>query len=111
MGWILANAVLRLALTIVLSVELARYPEMLNRSERLGIGIMGGTCFLTIPVIINGGNGTPFEGWASTLFTFGALVYFCGRMTRLARHSLANAKMRREAVKHLNRRRTDPGRV
>lgn len=109
MTWIFANAILRLAVTIILTIKLARYADMLIKLERLGIGIMGGTSFLTVPVIVNGGSGTPFDGWASTLFTLGALIYFSGRMSRHARHRVNNARMKQAAEAHFHRRRSDPG--
>jgi hypothetical protein len=101
MSWIFANAVLRLALTLLIAIKLARYADMLNRSERLGAGFMGSASFLTIPIILNGGNGTPFEGWASALFTLGALVYFAGRMSRHIRHRARNDAQKRLAEEHM----------
>lgn len=102
MSWLFANAILRLAVTIMCAIELSRFAEMLNRMERLGIGLMGGSAFLTIPVIIDRGiHGTPFDGWASTVFSLGAVIYFAGRMTRLSRHKINEMRQRRIAERHL----------
>lgn len=77
------NATLRIALAILLSFKLYHYYDRFNLAERVGMGIMGGTTFLTIaPVLDTGHAGTPFDGWAGTLFTAGALCYFMGRMSR-----------------------------
>jgi hypothetical protein len=79
----LINATLRCCLTILLAFKLYHYYDSFNSVERAGIGVMAGTTFLTIaPVLDIRHVGTPFDGWAGTVFTIGALCYFAGRMSR-----------------------------
>lgn len=83
----LLNSVLRLALTGMLTFKLIRYQDTFNPLERAGMGLMGGSSLLTVAIIMDvGKHGTPFDGWAGSVLTLGALIYFTGRMMR-HRHS------------------------
>lgn len=87
--WDIANSLLRLALAVILVWKVLRFNPLFNTFERWGQSIMGGTSLLTITVIWDLQR-SPFDGWATTLFTLGALMYFIGRMTRHWRHEKAN---------------------
>ncbi len=77
------NATLRVLLTLLLAYKLVHYHYSFNAMEKAGMGVMGGATFLTIaPVLDFRHEGTPFDGWAGTALTAGALCYFIGRMSR-----------------------------
>lgn len=99
------NSAFRLAVTAILVFKLFCFRDTFNQLERAGMSIAAGTSFLTIPVIFDlNKTGTPMDGWAGTAFTFGVLIYFIGRMTRLRAHAAANDEMNRQAREHLTER-------
>ena len=89
------NVAGRIILTIGVVVKLGMFREMANPAERYGLGMMGAGSFLTIPIIIMK-NGNPFEGWAVSLLTYGAILFIAGRTWRDSKHSRANAAMVRQ---------------
>ena len=96
------NSLFRLAVTGILIYKLFNYRDTFNQWERAGMSIAAGTSFLTIPVISDvNKTGTPMDGWAATMFTFGVMIYFIGRMIRLKAHAVANDRMNRQAREHL----------
>lgn len=98
----LLSAALRLLLTIVLARMLMRLGDILNWRERLGAGVMGGSGFLTIAVILDRyRGGTPFDVWAGLLFSLGAVVFFWGFIDRKLGHERRNAEAVRQAKRHL----------
>lgn len=99
------NAIVRLIIMGLIAYKLMCFHEMLNRPERLGLGICGGTGFLTIPVIFAQGDyRTPFDGWASALFSIGFLIYLIGRTSRHIRHQRENDRAIEAARAHIERR-------
>lgn len=80
---------LRFAVTCICSVKVTRFRDTMNLTERIGLGIMGSGSFLTIGVVWER-TGSPFEGWAATLLTFGALLFLAGRTWRDWKHQRAN---------------------
>jgi len=93
-----ASAALRLLLTIVLTRMLMRLGHVLNFREKLGAGVMGGTGFMTIPVILDHHNhGTPFDTWAGLLFSLGAVIFFWGFIDRKLGHERRNEEAVRQA--------------
>jgi len=85
----IANVIGRLMLTVIVIYKLSQFRDQMIALERIGLGVMGAGSFLTIPIIIDR-NGNPFNGWAVTLLTFGALVFITGRVIRDRKHERAN---------------------
>lgn len=83
------NAIGRVILTIIVVYKVTQFREMANSVERFGLGMMGAGSFLTVPVILYK-NRNPFEGWAVTLLTIGAILLLAGRTWRDRRHKRAN---------------------
>lgn len=96
------NSVGRLALTMLVVYKLTQFREMANVIERLGLGLLGGCSFLTIAVIWE--RDGPFEGWASTMMTLGAIMLLAGRTYRDMKHDRANHVGRNEAERYLKAR-------
>lgn len=88
-AWDILNSLARLAITVILVWKLIRYPLLFNAWERYGMAIAAGCSVMTVTVIWEGVR-SPFDGWATTLFTAGMLLYFIGRMTRHPRHQHNN---------------------
>ena len=97
------NSLFRVAVMGMTVVALTKYREMFNRAERLGLSIAGGCSFLTVGVIWER-TASPFDGWASMLFTFGVLLFLCGLLWRKGRHYRANGTGREEARRYLESR-------
>lgn len=93
----------RVALTIIVVIKVTRFRETMNVMERTGLGFVGGTSFLTIPVIWER-EGNPFELWAATILTFGVLMFIVGRTIRDRRHARANAAANAQAAAYLHGR-------
>lgn len=86
------NVVGRIVLTAVVIYKLAQFREMANVAERYGLGMMGAGSFLTVPIILLK-DANPFEGWAVSLLTIGAIMFLSGRTWRDRKHARANAAM------------------
>lgn len=93
----------RLLVTIVVVVKITRFRETMNGLERTGLGFVGGTSFLTIPVIWQR-EGSPFDLWAATILTFGVLMFLIGRTIRDRKHANANRAAANEARGYLESR-------
>lgn len=93
----------RLLLTIVVVVKVTRFRETMNGLERTGLGFVGGTSFLTIPVIWQR-EGSPFDLWAATILTFGVLMFLIGRTIRDRKHDNANRAAANQARVYLESR-------
>lgn len=101
MSVLLLSALLRLTLTVLVTYKLARWGHMLNQVERAGLGFIGGSAFMTIPVILDRyREGTPFDVWAGMLFTLGVTLYLLGRLSRHIRHERRNAEAVEQARRH-----------
>lgn len=88
-AWDVLNSLARLALAAILIWKLIRFPQLFNPLERYGQAIGAGSSVLTVTVIWEGQR-SPFDGWATTLFTIAMLLYFMGRATRHWRHEQNN---------------------
>lgn len=87
--WDILNSLFRLIVTGILIYKLVCFPILFNGWERRGMAVMAGCSLLTVTVIWEGER-SPFDGWATSLFTFGLLLYLIGRLTRHPRHQAAN---------------------
>lgn len=103
MIWELVNSVCRLAVMGLSIVCITKYRHMFILPERLGLSFMGGCSFLTIGVIWERQN-SPFDGWASALFTIGAALFLAGLLHRKGRHDQINAEAVRRSRAYLEGR-------
>lgn len=94
-AWDVLNSLARLAITGILVWKLYRFPALFNNWERYGMAIAAGTSVLTITVIWDAQR-SPFDGWATSLFSIGVLLYFIGRTTRHWRHEANNRAQLRQ---------------
>ncbi len=99
------NTLGRLLLTLIVVVKITRFRDTMNAVERVSLGIMGSGSFLTIAVIWER-TGSPFEGWATTLLTFGAFGFLIGRTLRDWKHDGNNRAALTQAARHFNERRS-----
>lgn len=97
------NAAGRIILTGIVIYKVTQFREMANGAERLGLGMMGSGSFLTVPIILYK-NQNPFEGWAITLLTMGAILLLLGRTYRDHRHWRANKRAQLAAAQYLKSR-------
>lgn len=88
-AWDILNSLARVGIAIILIWKLVRFPLLFNSWERYGMAIAAGTSVLTVTVIWEAQR-SPFDGWATTVFSFGILLYFIGRGMRHWRHERAN---------------------
>jgi len=98
------NAVGRVLLTCIVVYKVTQFRDMANAMERLGLGMMGSGSFLTVPVILYK-NQNPFEGWAVTILTVGAILLLIGRTYRDHKHWAANKRMLQAAERYMKSRR------
>lgn len=103
MAWDILNTLGRLVLTMIVVVKITRFRDTLNVVERICLGVMGSGSFLTIAVIWER-TGSPFEGWATTLLTFGAVGFLIGRTMRDWKHDGANQRAIAQARSHFQSR-------
>ena len=87
--WDILNSLARLAIAAILIWKLVRFSTLFNAWERYGMAVAAGTSVLTITVIWDGQR-SPADGWATSLFSLGVLLYFIGRTKRHWRHEAAN---------------------
>lgn len=99
----IANVAGRLILTMLVVYKLSLFRDHMILAERIGLGLMGGGSFLTIPIIIDR-EGNPFNGWAITLLTFGAVIFIAGRTWRDYRHAAANREQMRISEEYFRRK-------
>lgn len=93
--WDILNSLFRLAIAAILIWKLVRFPGLFNPLERYGMSLAAGSSLLTITVIWDMQR-SPFDGWATALFSLAVLVYFVGRMTRHWRHEANNRAQLRQ---------------
>lgn len=99
----IANVFGRLLLTMMVVYKLSIFRDQMIAMERIGLGIMGAGSFLTIPIIIER-YGNPFNGWAVSLLTFGAVIFIAGRVWRDRRHAAANREQMRISEEYFRRK-------
>lgn len=98
----IASALSRAILICILIYMITRLHDILNLRERMGAGIMGGSGFMTIAVILDvSKEGTPYDVWAGMLFSIGAAVFFWGFIDRKLGHERRNKRATHEADAYL----------
>lgn len=99
----IASAALRLLLTAmtVLLLTHRQLADVFNRRERIGLGLLGGSGFMTIPVILDvNKEGTPFDVIAGLAFSLGAIVFLWGFTDRKLGHARRNQEQIEAAERH-----------
>lgn len=94
------NTLGRLLLTLIVVVKVTRFRDTMNMIERVSAGVMGSGSFLTIAVIWER-TGSPFEGWSTTLLTYGAVGFMFGRTIRDWKHDHRNQSTISQAIAYL----------
>jgi hypothetical protein len=98
-------AALRACLVLVAIYVLNRFHDILWFREKIGIGILAGSGFLTLPVILDfDKRGTPYDTWAGLAFSLGTLIFFWGFIDRKLGHERRNTAAIRAARRHLTAR-------
>jgi hypothetical protein len=96
------SATLRVLLILIIVRLITRLERVLSWREKTGAGIMGGSGFLTLAVILDvHKEGTPFDVWAGLLFSLGASLFFWGFMDRKLGHERRNDEAKEQARLHL----------
>ena len=93
--WDILNSLFRLGIAAILIWKLVSFPGLFNGLERYGMSLAAGSSLLTITVIWDGQR-SPYDGWATALFSLAILIYFTGRMTRHWRHEANNRAQLRQ---------------
>ena len=104
MTWELLNSLGRIALVLLAIYKIYHFRDRMIPVEQAGLCVMASGCLLTVPVIWER-QGSPFEGWASSLMSLGMLVFIAGRTWRDRRHERANDRARAQAAKYMEGRR------
>lgn len=99
----IANVIGRLMLTALVVYKLSLFRDNMIMPERAGLGMMGAGSFLTVPIIIDRAD-NPFNGWAISILTFGAVIFIAGRTWRDYRHAHSNHEQKVAAHDHLVKR-------
>jgi hypothetical protein len=102
-GFMIINVIGRLVVTALVIVEVALFRERNNMFERLGMGLMGGGSFLTVPVILYPQN-TPFDGWSTSILTWGVICFLGGGLYRRWKHKRANDQAVSQSKQYLESR-------
>ncbi len=105
MTLVIFSAFLRCVLTTLVIYKLLWWGHMLNHLERIGLGLVGGSAFMTIPVILDAHrDGTPFDVWAGIVFTVGGIAYLLGSLSRHIKHERRNNEALEQARAHFTGR-------
>ncbi|WP_398457441.1 hypothetical protein [Sphingomonas albertensis] len=83
------NSIARALLTVLIVYKLIRFHDMMIAPERMGLGLMASGSMMTVPIIWEGTR-SPFDGWAVSVMTIGAVVFLAGRTWRDRKHQRAN---------------------
>lgn len=101
------NMLSRLILTVLSAGILHYYHDRLIASQRIGLGLLGGLSFLTIPVVLDAytvNAGTPFDAWAGFGASVGMTLFLWGSFVRIRSHARANDQQIHQARQHLKAR-------
>lgn len=97
-AWDIINSLARVAIGCILVWKIIRFGPKFNGWERYGMSLAAGCSILTVPVIWEGQR-SPFDGWASSIFSIAMLCYFFGRFIRLRNHERINEEFGRTGIR------------
>lgn len=103
MIWDIINCFGRFIVTVFATIIVTALREELNSAERAGLGLAGSGSFLTIGVIWEGPD-SPFDGWATSLLTFGLAIFLAGYGSRKLRHWRRSSEQVRQSREYLKSR-------
>lgn len=103
MIWDITSSVLRVGLTMLVIYKLAWFRDASNMAERIGLGMLGGCSFLTVPSIWDRAA-SPFDGWSTTVMSAGVLLFVGGRTFRDRKHAMRNEEQTNQARAYLQAR-------
>lgn len=100
------NMAVSIILTLSVSWALVRFGEAMNELERLGLGLIGGSSFMTLAPIYGAVYriDTPFDQWSGVILKVGCIVFAVARTVRIYRHELRNDAQIKVAREHLESR-------
>ncbi len=91
----------RFVLTCLMTFGLVYFADVLSKGERLGMGMIGGSSFLTIAIIADTRKiGTPFDVWSPSILTYGVIVFCASRIWRFHKHRRANERMKEASARY-----------
>ena len=103
MIWDVCNSLGRFMVTVLATIIVTALREELNEAERIGLGLMGSGSFLTIGIIWEG-HDSPFDGWATSILTYGIALFLTGYGHRRFRHWRRNMAQYRQSRDYLKSR-------
>lgn len=103
MIWDILNSLLRVTVTLIVVYKLTQFTGQMIKAERIGLGFMASGSLMTVPIIWYGQR-APFDGWAVTVMTGGAVLFLIGRTWRDYRHQRANDRQAEYYAAHLKGR-------
>lgn len=103
MIWDIINSFGRLVVTVLATCIVMYVPEELNRRERAGLALTGSGSILTIGIIWEGRD-SPFDGWATSIMTYGILLFLWGYGSRKIEHWRRNYQAKRAARLHFSQK-------
>ncbi len=76
-AWMALNAATSAMVALLLTYILARWHERFSTIERVGMGLIGAGCLLTMGPILWPYQ-TPYQDWSASLYRIGCVVFFVG---------------------------------
>lgn len=99
------SAMMRVGVSALMAWVLIRIGHLLNVVERIGLGLIGGSCLMTAVVIYADQRySTPFDTWAGFLLGAGMVLFFTGFVSRKLKHERNNTATIMRATAHLQAR-------
>lgn len=84
MIWTVLNVAVSVVVGALVAATLIVWHRMSNGTERVGLGLLGAGCIMTIgPILMQ--HGSPFENWSPLLFRVGIAILMIGHMRRYLR--------------------------
>ena len=99
MFWPILNMISGLIVAAIVAYKLAFKGASFTLTERLGMGLAGAGCILTIGPIMYV-EPTPYEDWGGTLLRVGCAIYFVGRMLKHYHNNQAAIRQARRHLRH-----------
>lgn len=77
--WDALSIVCRVLMATAIPTILFWFHARYSTIERIGMGIAGGCCLLTVSIVIEGDD-SPFSDWGGALFALGLSVYWVAKL-------------------------------
>ncbi len=77
--WPILNASISLIVGCIMAYKLAYLHDRFSLLERIGMGLLGAGCVMTIgPILVP--HDSPYENWSGFLMRLGVCAFFFGRI-------------------------------